>query len=208
MSTFDNLKETVVNKIDELKSEFDNNSDNGVGLTEEDSKDADRTEPANPDFSSDQNRSLNDETISTTDNDPHVETVSEEHSSNVGDADSEIDPVDQFDEDYDISREDVRTEIENDQSGVTDDLYNTPIVNDERVVSETEEVDTDFTDEATPLYDETVNSYSGLVHENTDVDGSELYDEPVEDVEENTSSYSDTTRIGDEQEDPPVFEAP
>lgn len=199
MSTFDNLKETVVNKIDELKSEFDNNFDSGIGLTEEDNKDADRTEPANPDFSSDQNRALNDETISTTDNDPHVETVSEEYSSNVGDADSEIDPVDQFDEDYDISREDVRTEIENDQSGVTDDLDNTPIVNDERVVSETEEVDTDFTDEATPLYDETVNSDSGLVHENTDVDGSELYDEPVEDVEENTSSDSDTTRIGDEQ---------
>lgn len=206
MSTFDNLKETVVKKIDELKSEFDNNSDSSVGLTEDDNKEKDRTEHTEVGSFSDENSLRNDETISTTENDPHVETVDESYGSDVGYMENEIDPVEQFDEDYDISREDVRTDVEIDQG--TEDLYNTPIVNDERVVSETEETDTDFADESTPLYDEAVSSDSGLVRENTDVDGSELYDEPVEDIEENTSSDSDTTRTREEREAPDVFEAP
>lgn len=214
MSTFDNLKETVVNKIDELKSEFENNADTGIGLTEDDNKDKDRTESTKHGSSSNENSLRNDETISTTDENPHVETVDENYGSDLGYVENEIDPVEQFDEDYDLSREDVRTDVENDQGQGNADLYNTPSVNDERVENETADVTVDTAstdrDTDTPLYGETLRASSDIVREDVEGHSSELYETPVEDVEKYVSSDSDATRVGydEEDEEPYVFEAP
>jgi len=88
MSTFDNLKETLTNKLDEIKNDLGNDS------TEQHNTDA---------LNSDSNDSgLNQDTYDASAHDPHNERIEEE---SLSDSIPEEDSVERLETDYDLNQE-------------------------------------------------------------------------------------------------------